>query len=388
MPLSSIETAIDAVRRGGMVILVDDEDRENEGDLVLAADKVTPEAINFMAMHGRGLICLSLTEERLNQLQLPMMVEQNSSQFGTAFTVSIEAREGVTTGISAADRARTVEAAVAPGARPEDLVRPGHIFPLRARRGGVLVRTGQTEGSVDLSRLAGCDPSAVICEILNDDGTMARMPDLERFSATHDIPIVSIADLIRYRLEKDRLVSCVVETAYPCEASPDFRLRVYRDNLRGMEHLALVLGDPSASEEPVLVRVQHQATVGDVFRGTEVGCGWQLHGAMEAIADAGCGVLVYLQKGEESRLDAVRKHVLSADERAALDALVPERKIDVINQPKPEFRDFGLGAQIVADCGVTRMHVLSESKRQLVGLDAYGLEVIDRIDIPRPRYAR
>jgi 3,4-dihydroxy 2-butanone 4-phosphate synthase / GTP cyclohydrolase II len=386
MSLTQIEVAIEAIRQGKMVIMVDDEDRENEGDLVMAAEAVTPDAINFMAKYGRGLICLTLTEEKLAQLEIPLMVRENSAQFETAFTVSIEARDGVTTGISAADRSHTIQVAVADGATPHDLVRPGHVFPLRAKRGGVLVRTGQTEGSVDIARMAGLKPAAVICEILNDDGTMARMPDLEVFGREHGMPIVSIADLIRYRLTKDTLVERIVETPYPCEASSEFRLRVYRDVVHGGEHLALVLGDPGTSDKPAVVRVQHQAIVGDVFRGTEAGCGWQLHGALERIAAEGCGVLVYLHKQEESRLDAVRRFVLSDAERAALDARVPPVPSSDVNRPKPEFRDFGIGAQILADCGVTRMRVLSESQRQLPGIDAYGLEVVELLDIPKPSY--
>ena len=381
--MAEMPALIEAIRDGKMVILVDDEDRENEGDLVIAAEATTPEAINFMAKFGRGLICLSLTDERLRELDIPLMVENNSAQFGTAFTVSVEAREGVTTGISAADRAHTVQVAVSDDSCPADLVRPGHIFPLRAQPGGVLARTGQTEGSVDLARLAGLKPAAVICEILNDDGTMARMPDLERFASEHDLLIGSVADLIRHRLVNDQIVERVLETGFPCEASPDFRMRVYRDLVRGGEHIVLILGDPSEHPGPVPVRVQHQATVGDVFRGTDCGCGWQVHGSMQAIAEAGVGVLVYLHSHEYSRLDAVRRFVLSAEERERLeDSGSP---VD-INRPKPEFRDFGIGAQILADCGVQRMNVLMETKRKLVGLDAYGLKVVEVSDIPRPVY--
>ncbi len=383
MPLAKIEEAIAAIGRGEMVILVDDEDRENEGDLVMAAESVTPEAINFMAKHGRGLICLSLTDERLRTLEIPPMVTDNSAQFGTAFTVSIEAAEGVTTGISAADRSHTIQVAVADDTTPADLVRPGHIFPLRAQPGGVLVRTGQTEGSVDLSRLAGLKPAAVICEILNDDGTMARMSDLETFGAEHDLLIVSVADLIRYRLTHDTIVEMVLETPYPCEASPDFRLRVYRDVVRGGEHFALVLGDISEESGPVLVRVQHQAVIGDVFRGTDAGCGWQVHGSLEAIAEAGSGVLVYLQSHEFTRLDAVKRFVLSDEQR---EKLGPDNSAPDINRPRPEFRDFGIGAQIVHECGVRQMRVLMDNPRKLVGLDAYGVEVVETIQIPRPAY--
>ncbi len=386
MPLATIPEAIEAIARGETIILVDDEDRENEGDLVIAAEKVTPESINFMAKYGRGLICLSLTEERLRELRIPMMVDDNTSQFGTAFTVSIEAAEGVTTGISAADRAHTIQVAVDPASKPEDLVSPGHIFPLRARTGGVLVRTGQTEGSVDLSRLAGLTPAAVICEILNDDGTMARMADLETFAEEHDLIIVSVADLIQYRLQADPLVERVVETPFPCEASDDFVLRVYRDRVHGGEHLVLVLGDPERHEGPVPVRVQHQATVGDVFRGRNADCGWQLHGALQAIAEAGVGVLVYLHKKELSRLDAVRRYVLTDAQAAELDAREGSEQADDVNRPRPSFRDFGIGAQILRDCGVTRMNLLSNHRRQLVGLDAYGIEVVSFQDIPSPSW--
>lgn len=383
MPLAAIEDAIEAIRRGEMIILVDDEDRENEGDLVVAAETVRPEDINFMAKYGRGLICLATTGERLRELEIPLMVSDNSAQFGTAFTVSIEAATGVTTGISASDRARTVQVAMDDATRPSDLVRPGHIFPLRAQAGGVLVRTGQTEGSVDLARLAGLKPGAVICEILNDDGTMARMPDLEAFAAEHGLLIASVADLIRYRLSNDKIVERVLETPYPIEASPDFRLRVYRDVVHRGEHLVLLLGDIENHPGPVPVRVQHQAVVGDVFRGTKAGCGWQVHGALQAIAEAGVGVLVYLQSSEYSRLDGVARFVLSEVERSKLEVSLSRPDI---NRPKPEFRDFGIGAQIVYDCGVRRMKVLMESTRKLVGLDAYGLEVVEVCEIPRPAY--
>lgn len=388
MPLAPISDALDAMRRGQIVILVDDEDRENEGDLIVAAETVTPEDINFMAKHGRGLICLSLTHERLEELAIPLMVQENSAQFQTAFTVSIEARDGVTTGISAADRALTCRIAVDEATTPDMLVRPGHIFPLRARPGGVLVRTGQTEGSVDLARLAGLKPAAVICEILNDDGTMARMDDLEAFAEEHDLLIVSIADLIEYRLQSDALVERLVDTPYPTRWHEGFRLRVYRDVVEGAEHMVLVLGDVENAEGPVPVRVQHQATVGDVFQGLECGCGWQLHGALDYIAEQGVGVFVYLHKPEASRLDVVRKYVLSDDERAALDARTGGPADRDVNRPPPSFRDFGIGAQILRDCGVRTMQVLSSSKRHLVGLDAYGLEVAEYVDIPVPAWHR
>jgi 3,4-dihydroxy 2-butanone 4-phosphate synthase/GTP cyclohydrolase II len=383
MPLATIPEAIDAIREGKMIILVDDEDRENEGDIVIAAERVTPEAINFMAKYARGLICLSLTQERLEQLQIPLMVASNSSQFETAFTVSIEARDGVSTGISAADRAHTVLVAVDDATRPQDLVRPGHMFPLRARPGGVLVRTGQTEGSVDLSRLAGLKPASVICEILNDDGTMARMPELEVFAREHGLIIVSVADLIAYRLQTDALVELVVETPFACDYHPDFRLRVYRDIVDQGEHLAFVLGDPATHEGPVPVRVQHQCVIGDVFRSSAGDCGHQVPSAMREIAAAGCGVFVYLQSREESRMESVRKHLL---DEATVRRLESDGKLTTarsVNRPRPEFRNFGIGAQIVRDCGVTRMTLLSSSQRRLVGLEAYGLEVVEQRTLTR-----
>ena len=385
MPLATIPQILEAFRKGDLIILVDDEGRENEGDLVVAAEFATPEAINFMAKHGRGLICLTLTEERLEELKIPMMVQQNSAQFGTAFTVSIEAREGVTTGISAADRARTIAVAVDDNATAADLVYPGHIFPLRARKGGVLVRTGQTEGSVDLARLSGLKPAAVICEILNDDGTMSRMPDLEQFAAEHGLLIASVADLIDYRLQTDSLVELVAEIPFPCEAHAGFKLRAYRSHVDGGEHLALVLGDPATATEPVRVRVQHPALVGDVFRGTNVRGGWQLHGAMQMIADAGVGVLVYLHKPEVSRFESLATFAVDRTDAATIRRLAPNFGApDSVNRPKPALRDLGIGAQILRDCGVSRMSILSSSDHQIGGLDGYGLTVDKYEPIPRP----
>lgn len=385
MPLATIPQILEAFRKGDLIILVDDEGRENEGDLVVAAEFATPEAINFMAKHGRGLICLTLTEERLEELKIPMMVQQNSAQFGTAFTVSIEARDGVTTGISAADRARTIAVAIDDHATSADLVYPGHIFPLRARKGGVLVRTGQTEGSVDLARLSGLKPAAVICEILNDDGTMSRMPDLETFAAEHGLLIASVADLIDYRLQTDSLVEMVAEIPFPCEAHPDFKLRAYRSHVDGGEHLALVLGDPATAKDPVRVRVQHPALVGDVFRGTQVRGGWQLHGAMQMIAEAGVGVLVYLHKPEVSRFESLATFAVDRSDEATIRRLAPNFGAPhSVNRPQPALRDLGIGAQILRDCGVTRMSILSSSDHQIGGLDGYGLTVDKYEPIPRP----
>ena len=385
MATAPIEDAIEAIRRGEMVILVDDEDRENEGDLVVAAELVTPEHINFMATHGRGLICLTMTADRLRELELPMMVQENTASFGTAFTVSIEARDGVTTGISAHDRAHTIRVAVDDRTRPHDLVRPGHIFPLRARDGGVLERTGQTEGSVDLARLAGVKPAGVICEILNEDGTMSRMSDLESFAAKHNLLICTVKDLIDYRLKREPLVELVAEAPYPCEYGDGWRLRCYRDVVDGGEHLVLVLGQPEQATSPVLVRVQHQCTIGDVFRGTDCDCGWQLHGSMEMIAEEGCGVLVYLHKKEHSRFHAVRKYVLKQS-REEMDEQNEAARQEAINRPSPEFRAFGVGAQIVRDCGVRRMRVLNNFQIKLAGMEAFGLEAVELVPIKRPRY--
>lgn len=384
MPLASIDEAIEAIREGKMVILVDDEARENEGDLVMAAESITPEAINFMAKFGRGLICLTLTEERLNELELPLMVKENASAFGTAFTISIEARHGVTTGISAADRAHTIKVAVDPSSRASDLVSPGHVFPLRARRGGVLERTGQTEGSVDLARLAGLKPAAVICEILNDDGTMARMTDLEVFAKEHDLLIVSVADLIEYRLQQDKLIEFLGEAPFPCRYGDDFKLRTYRAFTDGAEHLVMVLGDVSGKDKVPLVRVQHQCTVSDVFHGKDATCGWQLHGAMEQIAEHGCGVLVYLHRLEMSRWDAVKEHVLGVQEKKELSEEERQREINTVPS---QFRNLGIGSQILADCGVKKMIVLSSSQPRFVGLDGFGLDVVDTLPIKRPSWS-
>ena len=376
MSLASIESAIEAIRHGEMVILVDDEDRENEGDLVLAAEKVTPEAINFMAKHGRGLICLSLTEERLRALNLPMMVDDNSSQFGTGFTVSVEARTGVTTGISAADRSHTIRVAVDDASSAHDLVKPGHVFPLRARPGGVLVRTGQTEGSVDLARLAGLKPAAVICEILNDDGTMARMDDLATFAKEHNLLVVSIADLINYRFERENLVDLVEEAPFPCEFGDGFRIRVYRDKVDQGEHVVLVLGDPATATEPVPVRVQHECLVGDVFRSNSPES-LQLRGAIEHIVKQGVGVVVYLDNSPIGRHKAVRRYLLGVRDS------VPPSEAS-INTIKPAFRDLGIGCQILADCGAHRIRVLSNSMGRLIGLDAYGLDLVSVDPVPLP----
>ena len=363
-----VERAIAEIRAGRMVILVDDEDRENEGDICMAAEKVTPEAINFMAKDARGLICLTLEEEAIKRLQLPMMVANNESPFQTGFTVSIEAARGVTTGISAHDRAHTILTAVADDARPEDLVRPGHVFPLRARPGGVLTRTGQTEGSVDLARLAGLKPAGVICEIMNDDGTMARMPDLEKFGEKHGLVICSVADLIRYRLERERLVQRRTEEMVELEGLGEFRGISYQVPNDPRTHVALVRGDVRGLD-PVLVRVHGSCTVGDLFGASACTCGKQLRQALKQIAEADRGVLVYLQqqgKGGASVLKCAR--------------MAPPAEGDDRKSTGP-FRDYGLGAQILADLGVRKLELLTNTPKRLVGLEGYGLEVVGLVGI-------
>jgi 3,4-dihydroxy 2-butanone 4-phosphate synthase/GTP cyclohydrolase II len=361
-----VERAVAEIRAGRMVILVDDEDRENEGDLCMAAELVTPEAINFMAKEARGLICLALEEERIRRLNLPMMVADNQSPYETAFTVSIEAAKGVTTGISAHDRAHTIRTAVARDARPEDLVRPGHVFPLRARKGGVLVRTGQTEGSVDLARLAGLEPAGVICEIMNDDGTMARMPDLERFAEKHGLLIVSIAELIRYRLEKEKLVQRVAEEEVRL-AGGVFRGIAYQMEGDSRTHMALVMGDLEDGE-PALVRVQAMCTVGDVFGSIACACGESLRGALERITAEGRGAVVYLQKEAVSGASILR--------------CARMHDPDDVKRSTGPFRDYGLGAQILSDLGIRRLRVLTNNPKKLVGLEGYGLEVVEQVPIP------
>ena len=373
MKMASIETALEQIRSGGMAVLVDDEDRENEGDLVMAAEAVTPAAINFMAKYARGLICLSLTDERLRDLDIPMMVSDNTSPLGTAFTVSIEARSGVTTGISAADRARTIRVAVADDSSAADLTRPGHVFPLRAVPGGVLVRTGQTEGSVDLCRLAGLKPAAVICEIMRDDGEMARMPDLLEFGQAHGLPIVSIADLIRYRLERESLVERVLSAPLASEFGDDFHVSVFNSRVDDNQHLAIVAGDPAASEDPVLVRVQHQCLTSDVFHSTSCDCGRILREALRRISVAGVGVVLYMYHPEHSRLENVLTHVLGQKRSDR------KRTDEELNRPRPSLRHFGVGAQILRELGVKKMRIMVSSPRKIVGLAAYGLEVVSQV---------
>ncbi|HVF60489.1 MAG TPA: bifunctional 3,4-dihydroxy-2-butanone-4-phosphate synthase/GTP cyclohydrolase II [Thermoanaerobaculia bacterium] len=375
-PFAPIEEAIEQFRQGRMVIIVDDEDRENEGDLAIAAEKVTPQAINFMAKHGRGLVCLTLTDERCAELALPLMVDSttNTSTFNTAFTVSIEARGKVTTGISAADRAATILTAIDPRTRPEDLLRPGHVFPLRARRGGVLKRAGQTEASVDLAALAGLHPSGVICEIMNDDGTMARVPDLVAFAREHGLLLVTVADLIGYRLRHETLVRRLAAPRLPTRWG-EFRLHAYRADATGEEHVALVMGEVR-EDEPVLVRVHSQCLTGDVFGSARCDCGTQLEQALAKIADEGKGVLLYLLQ-EGRGIGLVNKLKAYELQELGHDTVEANEKLGF----RPDQRDYGIGAQILRDLGVRKMRLMTNNPSKYVGLGGYGLEIVDRVPL-------
>jgi len=372
-----IPEILDELRAGHMIILVDDEDRENEGDLVIAAEKVTPETVNFMAQHARGLICLALTGDRLEALQIPPMTAENTSPFQTAFHVSIEAATGVTTGISAHDRARTVQVAIDPNATPDDLVRPGHIFPLRARTGGVLVRAGQTEGSVDLARLAGLAPAAVICEVMKADGTMARVPDLAEFTERHGIKVCMVQDIIEYRRRTERLVHRVAEAPLPTDYGT-FQLIVYENDIDDHHHMALVKGDVAAANE-VLVRVHSECVTGDTFHSRRCDCGSQLHRAMEMIDEAGCGVVVYMRQ-EGRGIGLVNKIKAYELQTQGMDTVEANVHLGF----EPDQREYGIGAQILTELGVERMRLITNNPLKRAGLEGYGLKVTGRESIEIP----
>jgi len=375
-PRARVQRALAEVAAGRMVILVDDEDRENEGDLVMAADKVTPEAINFMAKYGRGLICMPMTADRIERLDLPMMVTRNGSPYGTAFTVSIEARTGVTTGISAADRARTIQVAVSGDVKAEDIVSPGHVFPLRARDGGVLVRAGQTEGSVDLARLSGCSPAGVICEIMNEDGTMSRLPQLIEFAREHDLAILTVADLIAYRMQEESQVECVAQGTLMTDAMGPVRAHVFRNGVNDMQYLALVKGtvDP---EGVTLVRVTGSNLWTDALQAFRNDAGPMLRRSMAAIGREGAGIVLYILRPYDPASVLRQLGSVSTD----VDTELPPKEVQADPYPTA-FRDYGLGAQVLAALGARKVRILTNSDRKLVGVEGYGIDVVERVAVP------
>jgi 3,4-dihydroxy 2-butanone 4-phosphate synthase / GTP cyclohydrolase II len=374
MPFSPIQEIVDDIRAGKMVIVCDDEDRENEGDLTMAAELVTAEDINFMAVHGRGLICLPMAEEILDRLEIPQMITHNSSRMGTAFTVSIEAKEGVSTGISAADRAHTCRVAVDDATGPEDLVMPGHVFPLRARPGGVLQRAGQTEAAVDLARLAGLKPAGVICEIMKEDGTMARVPDLEKFCEEHGVRMVTVAQIIEYRRTYETLVKCAVETKLPTPFG-EFRLRAYENEIDELTHLAIIRGEPEGKDD-VLVRVHSACLTGDALHSLRCDCGSQLEAAMRAVAEEGEGVIVYMQQ-EGRGIGLLNKMKAYHLQDEGLDTVEANQRLGLA----PDLRDYGIGAQILKELGLRRIRFMTNNLTKVVGLQGFGLEITERVPI-------
>ncbi len=376
MPFASIEEAVEDIKQGKMLIVVDDENRENEGDFVMPASRVTPEAVNFMAKHGRGLICLALTPERLEELQIPQMVPNNTSRHETGFTVSVDAREGITTGISAKDRATTIKVMIDPCTKPEDLVKPGHVFPLRAKSGGVLERAGHTEAAVDLARLAGLYPAGVICEIMNEDGSMARVPQLEKVAEKFGLKIITIADLIRYRRRTEKLIERVVEVSLPIRGCGTFRAIGYRSKLGDECHVALIKGSV-ANKQNVLVRVHSECLTGDVFHSMRCDCGAQLEAALKKISEEGEGVLLYILGHEGRGIGLLNKLIAYKLQENGKDTVEANEALGF----PADLRDYGMGAQILADLGLSTIRLMTNNPKKIIGLEGYGLKVVERVPI-------